>query len=51
MRRKAPKPRNPFVQHLLKKKSGAHIKSAKAQRAREKTSLRNQARDGAPVQS
>jgi hypothetical protein len=40
MNRKAPKPRNPFVQHLVVKKQGAHTKSAKAQRSREKANLR-----------
>lgn len=37
---KLPKSRNPFVQHLLKKKSGAHGKSKKAQRRDDKISLR-----------
>jgi hypothetical protein len=41
MKRKLPKPRNPFVQHLVTKKQGAHIKSAKAQRARDKVELKN----------
>jgi hypothetical protein len=49
MKRKAIKPRNPFVQHLVVKKQGAHIKSAKAQRAREKANLRREAREGAPA--
>lgn len=40
MKRKMPKPRNPYVQHLVVKKSGAHTKSKKAERAREKVSLR-----------
>jgi hypothetical protein len=53
MNRKAPKPRNPFVQHLVVKKQGAHTKSAKAQRARAKSELRRETRgaDAAPVQS
>ena len=53
MKRKAPKPRNPYVQHLVVKKQGAHIKSAKAQRTREKSNLRREANEGspAPVQS
>jgi hypothetical protein len=40
MKRKTPKPRNPFVQHLVVKKQGAHIKSQKAQRARDRAALR-----------
>jgi hypothetical protein len=51
MKRKVPKPRNPFVQHLVVKKQGAHSKSVKAQRAREKANLRREARVAAPVQS
>lgn len=34
------KPRDPFVQHLLKKKQGAHGKSKKALRAKDKLSLK-----------
>ena len=49
MKQKAPKSRNPFVQHLVKRKSGAHVKSAKAQRTREKANLRRDAREGAPA--
>ena len=49
VKRKLPKPRNPFVQHLVSKKQGAHIKSAKAQRTRAKASLRREAREGAPA--
>jgi hypothetical protein len=48
MKRKMPKPRNPYVQHLVVKKQGAHVSSAKAQRARAKSSLRREARDDAP---
>lgn len=51
MKRKTPKPRNPFVQHLVSKKQGAHVKSAKAQRTHAKASLRREVREGAPVQS
>lgn len=40
MKRKSPKPRDPFVQHLVTKKQGAHTKSAKAQRARDKAKLK-----------
>ena len=35
-----PKARNPFVQHLITKKSGAHGKSKKAQRRDDKVELR-----------
>ena len=45
MKRKTPKPRDPFVQHLVVKKQGAHVKSAKAQRAREKAKLRKEANE------
>jgi hypothetical protein len=34
--------RNPFVQHVRLKRSGAHIKSKKAQRRSEKMELRKQ---------
>ena len=44
MKRKTPKPRNPFVQHIVKRKSGAHSKSVKAQRTREKVQLRREAK-------
>jgi len=40
MKRKTPKPRDPFVQHLVVKKQGAHVKSAKAQRSRAKSKLK-----------
>lgn len=40
MKAKMPKERNPFVQHLITKKSGAHGKSKKAQRRDDKASLR-----------
>lgn len=36
----APKPRDPFVQHLLKKKQGAHGKSKKALRRAEKIKIK-----------
>jgi hypothetical protein len=48
MKQKLPKPRNPYVQHLVVKKQGAHVNSAKAQRNREKANLR---REAAPVES
>jgi hypothetical protein len=53
MKRKIPKPRNPYVQHLVVKKQGAHTKSAKAQRSRAKLELRRETRGApaAPVQS
>jgi len=40
MKRTAPKLRNPFVQHLAKKKQGAHGKSRKAERREAKITLR-----------
>lgn len=39
---KIPKERNPFVQHIMFKKSGAHGKSKKAQRRDEKAELRKE---------
>jgi hypothetical protein len=47
MNRKIPKPRNPYVQHLVTKKQGAHVNSAKAQRTRARASLRRETREGA----
>jgi hypothetical protein len=44
-RNKMPKERNPFVQHLIKKKCGAHNKSKKAQRRDDKISLRKNIKD------
>lgn len=41
-RKDLPKERNPFVQHLIKKKQGAHGKSAKATRRDEKASLKKE---------
>lgn len=41
MKQKAPtKTRNPFVQHLLKKKQGSHTKSKKAERQKDKVKLK-----------
>ena len=37
-----PKERNPFVQHLISKKQGAHGKSKKAVRRDEKAQLRKE---------
>lgn len=37
---KAPKPRNPFVQHMTKRAAGAHGKSRKAERRAAKIDLR-----------
>jgi hypothetical protein len=42
MKRKMPKPRNPFVQHLVTKKSGAHEKPYKSDRAKLKADLKKQ---------
>lgn len=39
MKQKIPKERNPFVQHLISKKQGAHEKSKKAIRRKEKMKL------------
>lgn len=40
MKKKTPKPRNPFVQHLVKKKQGAHEKPYKTIRKNEKKILK-----------
>jgi hypothetical protein len=37
-----PKPRNPFVQHLIGKKQGAHGRTKKAVRRDEKAQLRKE---------
>jgi hypothetical protein len=39
---KIPKPRNPFVQHLVTKKQGAHTKRYKTHRRDAKVSLKKQ---------
>lgn len=39
-RKPIPKERNPFVQHLIKKKQGAHQKSKKAERQQDKIQLK-----------
>lgn len=41
--KRIPKPRNPFVRHLITKKQGPHGRSAKAQRASDKIDLRREA--------
>lgn len=41
-KQKTPKERNPFVQHLVTKKSGAHGKSKKAIRRNEKVALKKE---------
>ena len=41
-----PKPRNPFVLHLVSKKQGAQTKSKKAQRSRDKIKLKSGGYDG-----
>lgn len=42
MTRKQPKPRDPYVQHLVKKKQGAHInKKQKRQKKGVKMTVRN----------
>ena len=39
-RKELPKPRNPFVQHLITKKQGAHTKSYKTHRRDAKVALK-----------
>lgn len=39
---KAPKQRNPFVQHLTNRKQGAHVKSKKALRRDAKVELKRE---------
>lgn len=41
-RKELPKERNPFVQHLISKKQGAHGKTKKAIRRDEKSQLRKE---------
>jgi hypothetical protein len=41
----SPKPRNPFVQHLMGKKQGAHQKSKKAQRQQDRIKLKKEYQD------
>lgn len=40
--KKTTKPRDPFVQHLISKKQGAHGKPYKAQRQKDKVQLKKQ---------
>lgn len=40
--KRIPKPRNPYVQHLVKKRQGAHTVSKKAERARAKATLKKE---------
>ena len=40
--KKTPKPRNPYIQHLVSKKQGAHGKSKKAQRRDDKIKLKQE---------
>jgi hypothetical protein len=41
-RDKTPKQRNPFVQHLVVKKQGAHVKSKKTERQKDKIKIRKE---------
>ena len=41
-KKKIPKPRNPFVQHLVVKKQGAHNESKKGKRSRDKVNIRKE---------
>jgi hypothetical protein len=40
--KKQPKQRNPYVQHLVKRKSGAHQKPKKVERQNDKVKLRKE---------
>ena len=40
--KQSPKQRNPYVQHLVKRKSGAHQKSKKVARQNDKVKLRKE---------
>ncbi len=42
MKQKQPKARNPFVQHLITKKQGAHQKPKKVERQKDKLKLRKE---------
>lgn len=44
-KQKLPKPRNPFVQHLVKRKTGAHVKPYKTERRDAKASLKREYSD------
>jgi hypothetical protein len=41
MKQAAPKPRDPFVRHIIARKQGAHGKSRKAERRAFKASIRS----------
>jgi hypothetical protein len=41
-RKKQPKQRNPYVQHLIAKKQGAHEKPKKGERQKDKMKLRKE---------
>lgn len=41
-KRQTPKQRNPYVQHLVKRKSGAHQKPKKVERQKDKSKLRKE---------
>jgi hypothetical protein len=47
MKKEMPKPRDPFVIHLVAKKQGAHQKSKKSIRAKEKVKLKKEYLDKA----
>jgi hypothetical protein len=40
--KKQPKQRNPFVQHMITKKQGAHQKSKKSERQKDKMKIRKE---------
>lgn len=41
-KKQTPKQRNPYVQHLVKRKSGAHQKSKKAERRDDKSKIKKE---------
>lgn len=45
MKRPLPKPRDPFVQHIVAKKQGAHGKTKKAVRRKDKVEFQKQTRE------
>lgn len=49
MKRQPPKPRNPFVQHIVKRKQGAHQKPYKVSRRDAKVQLKQDCSDKPPV--
>lgn len=50
-RKQPPNPRNPFVQHLVAKKQGAHQKSYKTERRDAKAALKKQDYSDKPIVS